>query len=96
MNPASDYQIQKYYIPLEETFTLGLKKSAKFLDAFIQDGEIQSWWLVPIGEELQERVFSIFGTGTILSPELLRSIKYLKTIPENEYFIWHLFEGKQT
>ncbi len=85
--------VYKYEVPSEDSFTLLLPRTGKFLAFQAQRGRPQIWMLVdPSDDRNIEREFRLAGTGhPIEEPE--GNLLYRGTCQMLEgALVWHLFE----
>lgn len=89
---ATTQQIWKYELAFdsEGKAALDIPKGGKILTTQIQNGVICLWVQVLPGLPLEERRFSIFGTGIAL-PETSPG-NYIGTVQAPPY-VWHIFEA---
>ena len=92
--------IHKYQFMING-FDYSIPIGAKFLTAFIQDGDPQMWFEVDANQRLETRSFRVLGTGESM-PEN-ENLVYLTTFQQaltditslqTEHYIWHLYEIK--
>ena len=89
------YSIYKYTLKGKELETIYLPKNSKYLKAAMQGSCCCLWFLVPLGEEVEQekRTFRTVGTGWIRGEDLQKST-YLDTVFDGS-FVWHIFEVEQ-
>ncbi len=66
-----------------------MPKNAKVLSVQIQDGRPRLWAIVDDTEPLEEKSFSVFGTGHPLPDNLGNFVGTFQM----GTFVWHLFEA---
>lgn len=84
--------IYKYPVLIVDSFSLELPTQSKILAFQVQEGEPFIWALVDTGHDLEERFFSVRGTGNLIEPERAKSDIYIGTVQMQYGFVWHLFE----
>lgn len=86
--------IYKYRITFEHNQTILIPSGGKILHVDEQEGEIYIWIEVDTSNKVEERKFTVFGTGNQM-PEEKENIKYqhLGTVKiNNGALIWHIYE----
>lgn len=83
--------IYKYGIPEERIFKISMPANAKILALQTQRGDPQIWVLVGTDNKMEERTFSIYGTGSEIENSYNQS--YIGTFQQfGGTLIWHVFE----
>ena len=86
-------KVFRYDVPLEDSFTLKLPRTGKFLAFQTQRDRPQIWMLVdPDDDRTMDCEFRLSGTGTGIE-ESERDLHYRGTCQMREgALVWHLFE----
>jgi len=80
--------IYKYPIHEFGTQTIVMPVGAQILDVQMQNGNPQIWAMVEEPKEVENREFTLVGTG---SPIMEEDLTYIATFQVG-VFVWHLFE----
>lgn len=79
--------IYKYRLSGRYTTTLELPKQAQILSVQSQEGVPTLWALVDTSKELEQRYFTVVGTGWEVEEEVCHIGTYMEGM-----FVWHVFE----
>lgn len=83
--------VHKFHLEIGKLNTLQIPEEAELLTIQNQRGNICAWFLVNTNNLFEERVFSVFGTGSSLNKVEMDDSVYCATIQQGE-FVWHIFE----
>ena len=81
--------IFKYSLSVTDTQVLKMPKNADVFSAQFQGNQLCVWGLVDTEAELEDREFRIFGTGQPF--EVLGMFRFVDTVQQGDYFVWHVF-----
>ena len=81
--------IFKYSLSVTDTQVLKMPKNADVFSAQFQGEQLCVWGLVDTEAELEDREFRIFGTGQPF--EVLGMFRFVDTVQQGDYFVWHVF-----
>ena len=81
--------IFKYPLSVTDTQVLKMPKNADVFSAQFQGEQLCVWGLVDTEAELEDREFRIFGTGQPF--EVLGMFRFVDTVQQGDYFVWHVF-----
>ena len=84
--------IYKYAIPILDEFMIKLPIWSKILAFQVQDETPVIWVLTDTNYPMEERNFSIRGTGNPIEGGSVESDIYIGTVQKKHGFVWHLFE----
>lgn len=84
--------IWKYEIDIKDKITIKIPKGAAILDIQNQEGQICMWAMVNTERKLEERIFTIYGTGNTI--ENTNALMYIGTFQMRKgALVFHLFEN---
>lgn len=88
-------KIFKYKLEVETTNVISMPKGAEVLSVGLQNNEPVVWALVdPVEENMESKVFYMFGTGEGISLEMNANTKFIGTLQPVEgsvSFAFHIF-----
>lgn len=85
--------IWKYHLVVSDLQLIEMPLGAKILHVGLQSDQITVWVEVPLGKELVNRAFGIYGTGFVLG---LDGCEHVGTVQMPNGLVWHVFDrGEQ-
>jgi len=86
-------RIYKYPVPIADNFIIEMPLQAQILSFQAQYDVLNLWAAVWPNSSLEERKFSIIGTGHDIDMDYVK--KFIGTVQVmSGKFVWHLFEMK--
>lgn len=84
--------VWKYGLPKLTTTVLEMPVGAEFLHTAVQDDVVTIWALVNPAARLENRTFTVYGTGHVIqNPD---DLTYLGScLEDGGRFVWHVFEN---
>ena len=79
--------IHKYTIGVIQNCPVQMPVNAKVLHVDMQNSMLTLWALVDLSNRIENRYFSVYGTGI----EILKEGYYIGTVKDGP-FVWHIFE----
>ena len=79
--------IHKYTIGVIQNCPVQMPVNAKVLHVDMQNSMLTLWALVDLSNKIENRYFSVYGTGH----EILKEGCYIGTVNDGT-FVWHIFE----
>ncbi len=83
--------IHKYTFKIEDEVSIEMPKGARILSVQCQDDIPVMWALVDTENELETRLFNIFGTGEEIWPSFDYSKEDHLATFQHGIFVWHIF-----
>lgn len=82
--------VYKYAIPMADSFSLHMPKSAEIIHVAVQDNKPYMWARVNPNNEPELRVFRLAGTGHTLAANVTKHLGSFML--HDESLVFHLFE----